>query len=290
MKEDFPSQSSFMNSIESHRIPVSTVLLTKNVMKTLPAYLASMQEIDDIIVLDGGSTDGTAEFLSQQPNCRVFPQPKEYLDEQGYIIDFSGVRNAGYALARHRWILCVDADESISPALLNDVREIAVHGKPGVYYVKRIFTLGGKPIVSLNVTDHIRLFHLSCVRGCVKPVHERLDVIAGSVVGRIDDVVYVPLHPVAFSRPRSDRYLAIEVRVLGTIRFGRWFRWILLRNIRSIVRRCLVIVLVRLIPKRGPRMPLAIEYEQMRYLWLLMWKTRPWQRSDQRSAISDQHD
>ena len=265
-----------MNSIESHRIPVSTVLLTKNVMKTLPAYLASMREIDDIIVLDGGSTDGTREFLSTQPNCRVFPQPKEFVDEQGYIIDFSGVRNAGYALARHRWILCVDSDESISPALLEDVRRIATGGDPGVYYVKRLFTLGGKPIVSLDVTDHIRLFHLSCVRGCVKPVHERLDIIPGSHVGMLNDVVYVPVHAAKKLRVRYDRYIAIEIRAMRDIAFGRWFRWLFLRNIWATIRRSLVIILVRLIPKRGPRYPLSLEYEQLRYLWVVTWRTRPW--------------
>ena len=268
-----------MNSIEPHRIPVSTVLLTKNVMKTLPAYLASMREIDDIIVLDGGSTDGTVELLSKQSNCRVFPQPKEFVDEQGYIIDFSGVRNAGYALARHRWILCIDADEAISPALLEDVRRIAETGKPGVYFVKRLFTLGGKPIVSLDATDHIRLFHLSCVRGCVKPVHERLDIITGSFVGMIDDVVYVPIHAAEKVRVRYDRYVAIEIRTMRGITFGRWFRWLFLRNIWATIRRSLVIILVRLIPIRGPRNPLSLEYEQLRYLWVVTWKTRPWKRS-----------
>jgi hypothetical protein len=57
---------------------------------------------------------------------------------------------------------------------------------------------------------------------------------------------------------------------------GWWFRWVLLRNLRSTVRRCLVIILVRLIPKRGPRFPLSLEYEQLRYLWVLTWRTRPW--------------
>lgn len=270
-----------MNSLEHHRIPVSTVLLTKNVMKTLPAYLASMREIDDIIVLDGGSTDGTAEFLSTQPNCRVFPQPKEHLDEQGFIIDFSGVRNAGYALARHRWILCIDADEAISPALLEDVRRIAETGKPGVYYVKRLFTLGGKPIVSLGATDHIRLFHLSCVRGCVKPVHERLDIIPGSHVGMIDDVVYVPVHAAKKLRARFDRYIAIEVRANRGISFGRWFRWLLLRNLWGTMRRIMLIGVVRLLPRRGPRFPLSLEYEQIRYSWVLTWRTRPWGRGEE---------
>ncbi len=259
----------------SNRIPVSTVLLTKNEMKVLPQYLESMREVDDIIVLDGGSTDGTVELLKTQPNCRVFPQDPRFIDADGYITDFSAVRNQGYALAKHKWILCVDADESASPELLQQVRETIEHGKPGVYYVKRLFTLGGKPIVSFDVTDHIRLFHLDSVRGCVKPVHERLDIIPGSYIGHLNEVVIVPIDATKNLRPKYDRYLAIEVKHRKDISFGRWFRWIFFRNLFSIARRTLVIIAVRLIPKRGPRYPLSLEFEQMRYLWLLTWKTMP---------------
>ena len=119
-------------------------------MKSLPAYIESMKDVDDIVVLDGGSTDGTREFLSKQSNCRVFDQDPHYLDANGYIIDFSAVRNQGYALAKHPWILCIDADETASHALLEQVRSVVESGKTGVYYVNRLFTLHGKPVVGLG--------------------------------------------------------------------------------------------------------------------------------------------
>lgn len=259
----------------SGKVPVSTVLLTKNSIAGLPKYLESMRMIDDIVVIDGGSTDGTLELLRAQPNCRVYPQNPAYLDEHGYIVDFSSIRNEGYELAKHPWILCIDADEAATPELLAEVREIVKNGTPGVYYVQRTFVIDGKPIVSIATSDHVRLFHRSAVRGCVKPVHERLDVLPGAYRGKLKQVVFVPLQPASTMRKKYDRYLNIEIRANKNMTLLRWFRWYLLRNTFSIIRRCLVILFMRLLPKPGPRYPLSLEWEQIRYLIVLTAKTFP---------------
>jgi len=257
------------------RIPVSTVLLTKNSALVLPKYLESMRDIDDIIVLDGGSTNETRALLEAQPNCRIFSQDSKFLNTEGRIIDFSGVRNQGYELARHPWILCIDADEELSEALRDEVKCVIESQKIGVYYVKRRFTLHGKTVVTLKTDDHIRLFHRSVVRGCVKPVHEHLDVVDGAYRGQLSEEVIVPLGTAKELRPKYDRYLAIELNHLQHMTWGHWLRWVLLRNILSITRRIGVIVLVRLIPKRGPRYPFSLEWEQIRYLLLLTGRSRP---------------
>lgn len=258
---------------------VSTVLLTRNSMRSLPAYFSSMRGVDDILVMDGGSTDGTVEYARSQPNVRVIPQRPEFLDAQGYIIDFSGMRNAGYALAKHPWILCIDADEEATPALLAAVRRVVEAGTPGVYFVKRRFSLDGRAIVMFerSVSDHVRLFHLSCVRGCVKPVHERLDILPGSPIGSIDIPVTVPLAPARSLRAKYDRFLRIEIasRKKGGIGFGWWLRWVLIRNMISIARMSCVWVLSFLIPRRGPRFPFGSLWEQVRYLWVLTWRLLP---------------
>lgn len=258
-------------------IPVSTVLLTKNSMSYLPRYFASMREVDDIIVLDGGSTDGTVEYAKKQPHVRVFPQNPAYLDAQGYIIDFSSLRNEGYALARHPWILCVDADEEASPELLHAVRTIIERGQAGVYFVKRKLSLDGREVVMFarSVSDHVRLFHLSAVRGCIKPVHERLDILPGAYISFLDVPVTVPLAPAKSLRAKYDRYLVIEARSRAGIGFTRWFKWVLLRNLFSITRMTAAWLLTFLIPRRGPRLPFGNLWEQVRYLWVLTWRIMP---------------
>lgn len=257
-------------------IDVSTVLLTKNSAASLPKYLASMAEVDDIVALDGGSTDGTLDLLKAAPNVRTFPQHEDFLKD-GRIVDFASMRNYGYSLCRHPWILCVDSDEAASAALLSEVRSIVARGEPGVYHARRLFTVGGEPVVNLSASasDQIRLFHRAAAPGCVRPVHERVIVLPGAKKGTLRETITVPLPTAAASRPKYDRYLAIEVEKNAGMTWGRWVRWLLLRNIWSTVRRCATIVLVRLIPKPGPRYPLELEYEQLRYVWLLTWRSCP---------------
>ncbi len=257
-------------------IKVSTVLLTKNSATSLSKYLASMTEVDDIVALDGGSTDDTLKILEAAPNVRVFPQHADFL-ENGRIVDFASMRNYGYGLCKYPWILCVDSDEAASKHLLSEVRAIVEKGEPGVYYARRLFTINGKPVVTLNVSasDQIRLFHRAVAPGCVRPVHERVIVLPGAKIDILSETITVPVPTAAASRPKYDRYLAIEVAKHAGIPWSRWLRWLLLRNILSIIRRCITIILVRLIPKRGPRYPLELEYEQLRYSWLLTWRTCP---------------
>lgn len=257
-------------------IKVSTVLLTKNSAASLPAYLASMSEIDDIVALDGGSTDGTLELLNAAPNVRVFPQHEDFL-KNGRIVDFASMRNYGFSLCRYPWILCVDSDESASAELLSEIRSIVENNEPAVYYTRRCFTINGKPVVTLGAStnDQIRFFHRAVAPGYVRPVHERVVILPGAVTGLLRESILVPVPTAASSRPKYDWYLAIEVEKNAGISWSRWLRWLLVRNLSSFIRRCLTIILVRLIPKRGSRYPLELEYEQLRYIWLLTWRTCP---------------
>jgi glycosyltransferase involved in cell wall biosynthesis len=240
-----------------------------------------MQSVDDIILLDGGSTDGTLEIAQGQQNCRAFPQDSRFLNEQGFIIDFSGMRNYGYSLAQHKWILCVDSDEEASDELLDEVREITTSNKIGVYYARRIFFWKGKPVITLSKStfDQIRLFHLDAVRGCIKPVHEKLDIIPGVPRKHLSEVIHVPLENACALRPKYDRYLQIELDNEHSVSFGRWFRWFFIRNICiGTPRRMFITLLTRLIPVRGPRFPYAHEWEQWRYNWKLTWGLCPFMK------------
>lgn len=258
------------------RIPVSTVLLTKNSASSLPKYLASMKEVDDIVALDGGSTDGTLELLASQPNVRVFQQPAECLNE-GYIVDFAGVRNFGCDRCKHPWIVCVDSDEEMDPTLLSEIGRVIDENRIGVYRVQRLFTVCGKPVVTFSSTasDQVRFFHRSAVAGWVRSVHERLIVHPDAHVDTLRGSITVPLPTRREVRAKYDRYLRIEVSSNADISLSRWFRWLLLRNIWSTIRRFFVAIAVLLLPKRGPRYPIGLQWEQLRYVWILTWRTCP---------------
>ncbi len=87
----------------------SVLILTRNEEHRLPACLASAAGCDDVVVLDSGSTDRTAD-RARDAGARVFVHPFE---------DFAAQRNHAHRAIpfRHPWVFHLDADEQLTPAL-----------------------------------------------------------------------------------------------------------------------------------------------------------------------------
>lgn len=95
---------------------LSLCMIVRNERARLPACLESVRGLaDEIVVVDTGSTDGTAD-LARAAGARVLEIP--------WPDDFSAARNAGLDLATGRWILVLDADETLPPASRETLREI----------------------------------------------------------------------------------------------------------------------------------------------------------------------
>ena len=94
----------------SDTVPVSVVILTLNEAANLPACLASTKGCDDVVVLDSGSTDATAD-IARAAGARVFVNPFQ---------NFARQRNHAHDTIpfRHEWVFHLDADETLSPALI----------------------------------------------------------------------------------------------------------------------------------------------------------------------------
>ncbi|GBD07708.1 SPBc2 prophage-derived glycosyltransferase SunS [bacterium HR21] len=95
---------------------VSVCLIVRNEAHTLPACIASVRDVaDEILVVDTGSTDGTAD-LARDLGCRVFVHP--------WNDDFAAARNVALHHAQGEWILSLDADERLlTPEVLRQSLE-----------------------------------------------------------------------------------------------------------------------------------------------------------------------
>lgn len=97
------------------RMPISAVLITKNAAGQLADCLASVAFCDEIVVVDSGSDDGTAEIAGQhgarviQSEWRGFGPQKQFAVEQ----------------ANHDWVLCIDADERVSERLRESILAVS---------------------------------------------------------------------------------------------------------------------------------------------------------------------
>jgi glycosyltransferase involved in cell wall biosynthesis len=93
-------------------VPISVLILTKNEALDLPGCLECLAWCDDVHVLDSQSTDDTAQIaqrMGAQLTVRAF---------DGY----ASQRNFGLRLPfKHRWVLVLDADERVGPALVGEM-------------------------------------------------------------------------------------------------------------------------------------------------------------------------
>src|SRR3989338_4857320 len=119
------------------KIPASVQILTFNNRDTIERCLQSVQDFDDIIVLDGGSTDGTLDVLARY-GVRIYPQHEDWAFS-GPISDFSAVRNRGFDRARYSWFIYIDSDEFFPPETVEEIASIIRASAPSHYlwYISR---------------------------------------------------------------------------------------------------------------------------------------------------------
>jgi glycosyltransferase involved in cell wall biosynthesis len=93
------------------RQTVAAVIPVKNVARIIRGTLESLRFCDEIIVIDMSSTDGTRAVCESFPNVRFF-------ERADYIY---GNFNFGVEQAKSAWIIRLDSDERLSPALQREI-------------------------------------------------------------------------------------------------------------------------------------------------------------------------
>ena len=93
---------------------ISLCMIVKNEEKFLPGCLESVKGlVDEIIVVDTGSTDATME-IARRYGAKIYEHPWQN--------DFSLHRNQSIGYATGDWILILDADEELVPAEHREIR------------------------------------------------------------------------------------------------------------------------------------------------------------------------
>jgi glycosyltransferase involved in cell wall biosynthesis len=111
---------------------ISAILITKNEEKNIAECLDSLHWVDEIIVVDSGSTDNTVAICKQYTK-HVFIEA----DWQG----FGKQKNRALTKATMEWVLSIDADERVSGALKTEIQQaienstaIATYSMPRLSY------------------------------------------------------------------------------------------------------------------------------------------------------------
>ena len=110
-------------------------MIVKNEEDCLDRCLDSVHGlVDEIIVVDTGSTDRTVE-IAQAHGARV--------EHFVWCDDFAAARNYSLSFAEGDWILILDADESLNPADHEAIRELTTQGGNAYAFALRNYFLTG---------------------------------------------------------------------------------------------------------------------------------------------------
>ena len=91
-------------------------MIVKNEEASLPQALSSVKEVvDEMIILDTGSTDRTAE-IAKEFGASVY--------HFEWCNDFSAARNEALKYVQGQWVLVLDADEVLTPEIVPEIKQV----------------------------------------------------------------------------------------------------------------------------------------------------------------------
>jgi len=202
---------------------LSVIIITQNEAHLLGECLASVAFADEIIIVDGGSTDETQalcrEFAAQQqqrggPQVRLFVRPWP---------GFAAQKQFAFEQARGEWILSLDSDERITPALAAEIQSVlqdptAADG----YYLPRLSTFLGKFMRHGGWYPgyQLRLFRAARARLINTHAHEGFEV-TGTRAHLQHDMLHYTHRTLEESLARMNRYSSLE----ALDRAGRRVHW-----------------------------------------------------------------
>jgi glycosyltransferase involved in cell wall biosynthesis len=202
------------------REPLSVLVPTKNEEPNIRAVLESVRFAEEVVVVDSGSTDRTLA-IARSIADRVLEH--EYVNS-------AAQKNWAIPLLAHRWILIVDADERVTPALREEIeRTLADPARLDGYWIHRDNHFLGRPIHTAGWQRDKVLRFFDRTKGAYEPLHVHAEVVIRGRVGTLQNKL------VHHTYRSLDQYFE---------KFGRYTRWsaedLKARGVRASPMRLLV--------------------------------------------------
>src|SRR5574337_1257808 len=190
---------------------LTATIITHNEEKTIRACLESLTWVNEIVVVDSGSSDRTVEICRGYTD-KVFRNP---------WVGFIEQKNFAISLATYDWILNIDADERVPEELRHTIeRELSAPRYDGYRIARRNYFLGRWMRHGGWYPDRVlRLFDRRKGRfGGINP-HAYFVMSDGSVGSIAGDLVHLTYRNFSQFIRKQDRYAGISAE--GRVRNGR---------------------------------------------------------------------
>ncbi|MFC6875989.1 glycosyltransferase [Flavobacterium myungsuense] len=161
--------------IQYKKYSLSGLVITYNEEHNIEKVIEDLDFADEIIIVDSFSTDNTVKIAQSYKNVKVYQYPFE---------NYAAQRNYAISLSLNPWILFLDADERLTPALKEEIIQTVLEKKShSAYYFFRISMFKNTKLnFSGRQTEKIlRLFKKeNAYYDLQKTVHEKL-IISGTI-------------------------------------------------------------------------------------------------------------
>ena len=186
-------------------MPLSAVIITKNAATQIGACLASLAFADEVLVVDSGSTDGTAD-IARAAGAKVM---------QAEWLGFGRQKQFAVTHAAHDWVLCLDADERVSDALRASIVSELSAPRATAYDMARCNRFMGHWLRhGEGYPDwSLRLFDRRHARWSDAPVHEK--VLANARPARLSgDLLHDSAETLDRYLDKQNRYTTLQAEAM----------------------------------------------------------------------------
>jgi glycosyltransferase involved in cell wall biosynthesis len=211
----------------SRPLTITAAIIAQNEQGNLAGLLPRLDWVDEIVLVDGGSHDGTAS-LARAHGCRVLERRFD---------TFARQRNYALQHSQSDWVLSIDADECPTPQLAAEIRRRIGDDRYAAYRVPIRSTIFGYRVRYSGTQDDrpVRLVRRGAARW-TGDVHEVLRV-AGRTSQLENWLEHRTMPDLASFLAKVDRYTRLEAvaRVAAGRRPRPGTRWI--APLREVFRR-----------------------------------------------------
>lgn len=198
------AERSSMDAEGGERLKLSVVVLTKNSADKVRNCFESVKWADELIVVDGGSTDGTQE-IARGYGARIIDSKFEGFGEE---------RNKGARAASGDWILELDSDEMVTESFRKRVLRLLKGDDDGgcaafKFHRKNIFL--GRPMMRGGWYHYSAHFFRKGRAHYEGDIHEKL--IVDGKMGKIEEAIeHYPFDTVREFIERQNRYTTLQAK------------------------------------------------------------------------------
>jgi len=190
-------------------LPLSLCVITRDAARQIAGCLASVPFAAEMVIVDSGSGDDTVE-VARRCGARVIAQP---------WLGYGAQKNFAVAQARNDWVLCLDADERLTPelaaAIVAALAAVDTPSAPAAYAMARRNRFLGRWLEhGEGYPDwNARLFDRRRARWTDDPVHEH--VVADTAVARLaGDLLHESAESLDAYMAKQNRYTTLQAQAL----------------------------------------------------------------------------